>query len=161
MVSLRRHFVPNPVTMHSTVFRSKSSSPRSIHTRYDLASRLTGLTHSKGATTLADYGWSYDAAGRITQFVSSTRTDESATYSYLCPCQLAGLDFFGRDGFFGRGDADRTVAGVAASAGTTEMRLAGGAGGGNERPCSSARCRRKSGLEAAREQVAARFTVCA
>jgi len=26
--------------------------------------------------------------------------------------------------------------------GTTEMRLAGGAGGGNERPCSPARCRR-------------------
>jgi YD repeat-containing protein len=37
---------------------------------YDPLGRLTDLTHSQGATTLADYGWTYDAASRVTQMTS-------------------------------------------------------------------------------------------
>ena len=44
MVSLRRHFVPNPVLMHSTEFRAKRRMPLFIHTRYD------------GVVKLADFG---------------------------------------------------------------------------------------------------------
>jgi len=35
MVSLRRHFVPNPVVIHSTCRGSRRRQPLSIHTRYD------------------------------------------------------------------------------------------------------------------------------
>ncbi len=34
---------------------------------YDLQSRLTDITHSQGATTLADYDLVFDDAGRLTQ----------------------------------------------------------------------------------------------
>ena len=45
---------------------------------FDLAGRLTGLAHSQDTTTLADYGWQYDKANRVTQFVSSV--DGTADY---------------------------------------------------------------------------------
>jgi RHS repeat-associated protein len=47
---------------------------------HDDANRLTGLVYDDGAgTVLANYGWSFDAGGRITQFTS---TDGTATYGY-------------------------------------------------------------------------------
>ena len=39
---------------------------------YDLQSRLTDITHSQGATTLADYDLVFDDASRLTQFTSLT-----------------------------------------------------------------------------------------
>ncbi len=40
MVSLRRHFVPNPVVIHSTCRGSRRRQPLSIHTRYDVLGYL-------------------------------------------------------------------------------------------------------------------------
>jgi len=40
---------------------------------FDGAGRLTGLTHAKGATTLADYDWQFDAAGSTRQLMSILR----------------------------------------------------------------------------------------
>ena len=37
MVSLRRHFVPNPVPSSGTQFSLRSKSPLFLHTRYDVA----------------------------------------------------------------------------------------------------------------------------
>ena len=54
-------------------------------------------------------------------------------YGNLCPCQLAWVDFFGF-----------LFLPAAFFFGTAEERLAGGAGGGNERPCPAARGGRKS-----------------
>jgi hypothetical protein len=36
----------------------------------------SGLTHSRGATTIADYGWVYDAANRIIRFTSPDGTSD-------------------------------------------------------------------------------------
>ncbi|MBE9137984.1 RHS repeat protein [Nodosilinea sp. LEGE 07088] len=46
---------------------------------YDLAGRLTDLTHQRGATVIADYGFTYDAANRLTQL---TTPDGTSNYSY-------------------------------------------------------------------------------
>lgn len=56
---------------------------------FDLAGRLTSLTHSHDATTLAAYAWSYDAANRITQFTSP---DGVSDYSYDERDQLVNSD---------------------------------------------------------------------
>jgi YD repeat-containing protein len=58
---------------------------------YDNASRLTALSYTKGATTLAGYTWTYDAAGRLTQFVSTA--DGTANYTYDDTNQLAGATY--------------------------------------------------------------------
>ena len=42
MVSLRRHFVPNPVLMHSTGSGTLRRRPLFIHTRYDNLNRVIG-----------------------------------------------------------------------------------------------------------------------
>lgn len=56
---------------------------------YDANGRLVYLTHSKGANTLADYSWSYDAANRLTQSVSN---DGTSNYNYDSTDQLIGTD---------------------------------------------------------------------
>jgi RHS repeat-associated protein len=56
---------------------------------YDLAGRLTRLTHQRNSTTYADYQWTYDAADRITQFVSP---DGTSNYNYDNRDQLVGTD---------------------------------------------------------------------
>jgi RHS repeat-associated protein len=63
---------------------------RTDHT-FDAASRLTGLSHTQGATTLAAYTWGYDDADRVTQFVSAT--DGTATYSYDFTDQVTGAGY--------------------------------------------------------------------
>jgi YD repeat-containing protein len=47
--------------------------------RYDLAGRLTRLTHQRNSTTYADYQWTFDAADRIAQFISP---DGTSNYNY-------------------------------------------------------------------------------
>jgi YD repeat-containing protein len=56
---------------------------------YDADGRLTKLTHTRGGNTLADYGWQYDAANRITQFTSA---DGTSNYNYDDRDQLTGTD---------------------------------------------------------------------
>ena len=72
-------------------------------------------------------------------------------YTYLCPCQLARAEFAGDFVFFG----------ASPFCGTAEKRLAGGAGGGNERPCPAARGGRKSGQDAGGREAAAIFVLSA
>ena len=58
---------------------------------FDDAGRLTDLDHTTadGATTLAFYDWTYDAAGRLTQTASA---DGTAEFSYDDTGQLLGVD---------------------------------------------------------------------
>jgi YD repeat-containing protein len=56
---------------------------------YDLAGRLTNLTHAHNANTLASYGLVYDAANRITQ---SSGTDGIQNYSYDSTNQLTAAN---------------------------------------------------------------------
>ncbi len=58
---------------------------------FDLASRLTGLSHQRNGTTLADYGWSFDEASRVTQFTSSA--DGVADYSYDDRNQITAANY--------------------------------------------------------------------
>lgn len=46
---------------------------------FDMAGRMTGMTHFKGGTTLGDYDWAFDAAGRMTGFDSAA--DGSVAYA--------------------------------------------------------------------------------
>jgi RHS repeat-associated protein len=59
---------------------------------YDGTGRLTSLSHVQGATTFAGYGWTYDAANRITSFTNSQHTSEDAAYSYDDAGQLTDAD---------------------------------------------------------------------
>ena len=56
MVSIlrRRHFVPNPVVMHSTGFRAKRRGPLSIHTWYDAFGDQVTQSLPNPATGAAD-----------------------------------------------------------------------------------------------------------
>ena len=56
---------------------------------YDLAGKLTRLTHRSSSTVYADYQWTYDAADRITQFVSP---DGTRDYNYDNRGQLTGAN---------------------------------------------------------------------
>jgi len=58
---------------------------------FDAASRLTGLTYTKGETTLVDYDWSFDAGGRMTQYVNSI--DGTVDYTSDNTGQLSGADY--------------------------------------------------------------------
>ena len=58
---------------------------------YDDASRLTALTHSKGQTTLAGYTWAYDTKGRLTEYDSTI--DGTGDYTYDDTGQLAAADY--------------------------------------------------------------------
>ncbi|MGR3278684.1 FG-GAP-like repeat-containing protein [Acaryochloris marina NIES-2412] len=46
---------------------------------FDLAGRLTNLTHSRDSVVIADYRWDYDAANRIIRFTSP---DGTSDYNY-------------------------------------------------------------------------------
>ena len=94
---------------------------------YDGIGRLTDLTHVHDTTTIADYDWTFDAAGRVTgmSFTSLAGSYGDSDYSYLCSCQRAwGRILTGKDG-------ERT-AGAPAAAGNTEKREGGGGFGGRE-----------------------------
>jgi RHS repeat-associated protein len=62
---------------------------------YDAMGRLNGLIHSKGATTFANYGWTYDAASRVSSVANSLHTAENATYSYDDASELTSVDYTG------------------------------------------------------------------
>jgi RHS repeat-associated protein len=57
---------------------------------YDDQGRLTSLTHTQGATSLASYTWAFDAANRIRQMTS---VDGVVNYSYDDRGQLTGADY--------------------------------------------------------------------
>jgi RHS repeat-associated protein len=57
---------------------------------YDAVNRLTNITHSKGATTIASYAQSYDAVSKITYITS---TDGNSTFNYDDTDQLTGADY--------------------------------------------------------------------
>jgi RHS repeat-associated protein len=57
---------------------------------YDSINRLTNITHSKGATTIASYTQTYDAGSKIT---SITSTDGNSTFNYDDTDQLTGADY--------------------------------------------------------------------
>lgn len=59
---------------------------------YDLAGRLTGMTHTS-ADDPVTFGWQYDQANRITQFTSSEHEDDAA-YSYDDQNQLTDYEGF-------------------------------------------------------------------
>lgn len=56
---------------------------------YDGMGRLTSLDHDQDTTSLASYSWTYDDAGRITQFVSP---DGTTDYTYDDFGQLTAAD---------------------------------------------------------------------
>jgi RHS repeat-associated protein len=58
--------------------------------QYDSSNRLTVLTHAQGATTLAAYTWTFDAANRL---VGQTPPDGAVSYSYDSRSQLTGADY--------------------------------------------------------------------
>jgi RHS repeat-associated protein len=55
---------------------------------YDLANRLTNLSHTAGATTLAAYTYQLDAANRITRITSTADSNSIGVYSYDAASQL-------------------------------------------------------------------------
>jgi RHS repeat-associated protein len=61
---------------------------------YDPIGRLTDLTHLKDATTIADYGWTYEAFSRVTAFTFSHLVggSGSSSYSYDNTSQLTAAD---------------------------------------------------------------------
>lgn len=56
---------------------------------FDLAGRLTNLTHSRDSVVIADYRWDYDAANRIIRFTSP---DGTSDYNYDDRNQITGSD---------------------------------------------------------------------
>ena len=60
---------------------------------FDDAGRLTSLGYTKGATPLVSHGWSFDAAGNMTQYVNSI--DGTADYANDNTGQLTGADYSG------------------------------------------------------------------
>jgi len=58
---------------------------------YDQAGRLISLSHFRGQSSFVDYGWSFDAAGRMTQYVNSV--DGTADYTSDATGQLTAADY--------------------------------------------------------------------
>ncbi|MBM4092314.1 MAG: RHS repeat-associated core domain-containing protein, partial [Planctomycetes bacterium] len=58
---------------------------------YDGQGHVTSLSHRQGPQVLADYAWSYDAAGRVIRFESSR--DGAADYRYDAAGQLVAADY--------------------------------------------------------------------
>ena len=65
MVSLRRHFVPNPVPSSETRFALRSKSPLFLHTRYDVFNRRISETVTTQARQL-DFVEAARASGTTT-----------------------------------------------------------------------------------------------
>jgi RHS repeat-associated protein len=85
MVSLRRHFVPNPVPSSETRFALRSKSPLFLHTRYDAEGNRASRTRISSAQAddyTAIYTWDHrdrltsvtfeDNSGSVTQIVTCT-----------------------------------------------------------------------------------------
>ncbi len=83
---------------------------------FDVASRLTALSHTQGSTTLAGYTWAYDDANRLTEFVSTT--DGTATYTYDNTDQVTGAayDYQADEAHTYDANGNRTGAGYATAA---------------------------------------------
>ena len=60
---------------------------------FDDAGRLTSLGYTQGATPLVSHGWTFDAAGNMTQYVNSI--DGTADYANDNTGQLTGADYSG------------------------------------------------------------------
>ncbi len=99
MVSLRQHFVPNPVSFTHTRFRTKCNPPLFIHTRYDAANRRTGITYPDGSVVARSYTardqlaqidynssmvatFAYDAGSRRTSRVLGDTPGTQTTWTY-------------------------------------------------------------------------------
>ena len=95
MVSLRRHFVPNPVPFSETRFTPPCKLFLVLHTRYDNLNRRTQVTgpdpDGPGGQSAAVTTYVYDDAGHMTSMTDAL--GGVTAYQYLCPCQLAGADF--------------------------------------------------------------------
>jgi RHS repeat-associated protein len=59
---------------------------------YDGAGQLTSLVHAKASTIFAGYGFTFDAASRMTAFTNSAHPSEDATYTNDATGQLTGAD---------------------------------------------------------------------
>ena len=79
MVSLPRHFVPNPVLLHSTRRGVKRPESLFLHTRYDLAGNVLSTTDPDGNETV----WTYDALNRVSTETECAGTSSQATASYV------------------------------------------------------------------------------
>lgn len=87
----------NALSQFSTIQRFQDLAGTQLVTTgtfgYDNDARLTSLVHTGASSnTLASYGWTFDAANRLTGFTNGTHTQESATYSYDNADQLTGAD---------------------------------------------------------------------
>ena len=69
----RRHFVPNPVVMHSTGSGAVRRKSLSIHTRYDASNRWVGETVAAGSTVDVR-AFAYDGNQVVLQFDESGAT---------------------------------------------------------------------------------------
>jgi hypothetical protein len=85
MVSLRRHFVPNPVSSSETDFAPHCKSFLLLHTRYDNTDQVTGATYNYQSNE----AYTYDANGNRTNTGYSTgtgnRLNSDGTYNYQYP----------------------------------------------------------------------------
>jgi hypothetical protein len=78
MVSLRRHFVPNPVSSSEPRFALRSKSPLLIHTRYDAAGNRTWKQNAGPAATGLDELYANDGLNRLTGTQRGTLTGQTA-----------------------------------------------------------------------------------
>jgi RHS repeat-associated protein len=63
------------------------------HFDYDNTGRLKVLRHRSGTTTFADYGFTYDAANRLKDFINVQFPGESVTYTYDNRGQVTKADY--------------------------------------------------------------------
>jgi RHS repeat-associated protein len=75
MVSLRRHFVPNPVPSSETRFALRSKSPLFLHTRYDVFNRRISETVTAGGVGTTQY-FVYDGQQVVLQLNASGAVTE-------------------------------------------------------------------------------------
>jgi len=116
--------------LHNATFQWTGKPPIERLT-YDSQGRLVTVTATSNGQPAVVLTTQYADDSQQRSSLSATidgLADFLTSYQYLCPCQLARVVFldcrdFDTAAFF---------------CGTAEKRLAGGAGGGNELPCSSA-----------------------
>jgi RHS repeat-associated protein len=82
MVSLRRHFVPNPVSSSEVRFALQSKSPLFLHTRYDgLGRRISREAHNSNILVLSQ-DYLYDGQ-QVVETVGSTYGNNNFHYQYI------------------------------------------------------------------------------
>ena len=99
----RVDFTYNVAGEYTTVTRYKdldggvSNEVMNATYTHDKLSRLTDLTYTHPAdptpTVLRDFGWTYDAAGRVTSHDSDIAAEDITTYGYDNTNQLTGADY--------------------------------------------------------------------